>query len=132
MTREHSYLCDPELTRCWVQERFGVEITYALAVEFLEHLRFSCWGYLPGSLEFGCLTANYATSAGAIIFIETRLLEHGLLRAAGQDEPLPLIIDARGVRVADVARSKVFKTALHIQPINLLAWIVAGNRRQGS
>lgn len=125
MTREHLYLHDTDLLQAWVKERFDIDLPYSCAVEILERF------LITYPSRYGCLNAAHACSAGPIIFLINRLEEYNLLRAHGKDEPLPIIIDPHGgIRVVNVARSKIFKTTLPITPIDLRAWIVAGNRNR--
>ena len=80
----------------------------------------------------GWMNTNYTTSVGPVVWLKSRLLEAGILRAAVPDDDiLPLTFvttrDSEQVaRICNVARSKMFDTPLVVYPINLVSGRVTG------
>jgi len=91
------------------------------------------------SVDLGCdnswRNCRNSVSAGPVVDLKSRLLADGFFQITPPDEPddLPIMYRIKpGCRkameavIAPVARSKMFRTHLIVEPINLVSWRVAG------
>ena len=110
--REQQIIRSQDALRDYVLSRFGVEAN-------LTPCTFATAGWA---------TNPYATSAGPIVWVKSRMQEAGLLPAGMPDEPDDAMFTIKGKRlvISPVARSKMFRTPLMTFPIDLNACRVAG------
>ena len=119
VTNEHRVIRDRSKLAEFIRHRYGVEADIAPHVPKQKDGR---------DIMSGCL--DYGSSEGPLMWINNRIAENGGFKCGyppEADEFEPFLVEANHLHLAHFARSKIFRTTLLPEPIDLNAAKVSVN-----